>query len=717
VRKDAHVALSLVPVAAASNLQLIVGVLGVVVVAIGLINALISNRTATIGWRREMAIPAAGDWAAAPPVMLPARAHFVNREAEIEEAIKRVKGGEAVLAFEGVAGIGKSAAAVELAHRLQVDTTMGFDKCSFVWIDGRDGCPNLTDICRPLSLLTGDQALSIVPDGEKLDALRTHLATNRAVLVLDNLTLADDACSSALRDVVRGMPAGSTVIASVNRPGTLGGSRLPLRELDLDHVEELIEYEARRVGLDTDRDLDADFARRLRAVVGGNPALIQWFLNGWPLSSQSLEQRLDAVERGAGLEKLFGPVWEEQPDATRAVLAACAYLRGQAIEEQLVIACERPQQEVSTALDELIAAGLIVAVRVSRRPNQYACPEGFRRFVLAETEESHLAQVTARLAAHYIRRFGEQWEDAPGAIPHMGAVQVVLEELFAMGDHRNLRVLIAATLDIYFTLGLFDDRIAAGSLAYQSALRAGDHRAASLASAMVANTHAIRGELDEAREAHALGLVAAELSGEPGEVARQRRCGGFLAYRSGDPVRALESIDGAERLARTARDLNNVVDILGLETAAHLYMGSVADAANAAEACLRVCEEIGWKRGIAYPLRDLAEIAIHHGDSDKAKVLLDQARAASVEYADRRQLARVYLTDARMGLFAGDLSAARAAAREAEAQAAALGMPPEAEEARAVGRVATRARWLLPLRVYYRWRRPIRLTDAPVGGD
>ncbi|HEU4701229.1 MAG TPA: hypothetical protein VFS37_02015, partial [Conexibacter sp.] len=61
--------------------------------------------------------------------------------------------------------------------------------------------------------------------------------------------------------------------------------------------------------------------------------------------------------------------------------------------------------------------------------------------------------------------------------------------------------------------------------------------------------------------------------------------------------------------------------------------------------------------------------------------------------------------------------AAHAAAARATREATRLGLPAEAREARALARAAWRARALPPLALLYAWRRPLRLTDAPIGGD
>ncbi|HEX8205419.1 MAG TPA: hypothetical protein VF587_05115 [Solirubrobacteraceae bacterium] len=695
--------------------------IGALAALVALVNAIVSNRTAALSWRTALASAAASQLPAGPNVLLPSPTYFVNRDDALRTARTLIEEGEIVLGIEGAIGVGKSALATELAHRLRGSSDTAREPASlpqhsYLWIDCDNECPSLVAICRSLRDLTGDQILSAVAEDEKLDALRVHLAASKTVLVFDNLRLGNDSRSHALRALVRDLPAGSVAIASLNRPTGLPGARVHLDDLDVSHVQTIVSRAVRRWGLADAGEFDEAFAKRLRDLVGGNPRIVEWFLAALRDSGRSIDELFGAVARGEGLPEFYANVWDELSDEAQLVLGACSHLRRQAIQQQLAIACDLSDATVAGVLDELVRAGLVVTVRATGRPNLYTCSAGLQRFALSQTHETTLVAFIERLADHYIGHFGADWEDAPGAIPHMAAIQTVLEELCRTGDDARLQGLLRVTLDIYFTLGLFDDRIAAGHLAYTSAIDAGNYCAASLASAMIANTHAIRGEFDDARAALGHGLVAAEACGAPGEIARQKRCEAFLSYRSGDARDALRAIDGAEELARDAGDLNNVVDILDLRTAAHLYLGAVDEAERTATACLRVCEEIGWKRAVAYPLRYLAEIAIYRGQTTRATDLLDRARTVAATSEDRRQLARVTLTESRLYLLAGDTRAAARTAERAEAQALSLPLPPEAREARAIRRAARRG-VLPPVRWYYRRRRPTRLTAAPVAGD
>ena len=681
---------------------------------------MLNHRTATHGYRLATVTTTPALPVTPRSTVFPPRApSFVNRDEAMSTAIGRIESGERVVAIEGIPGVGKSAVVAELAYRLQSRASLRHDlsRHSFVWIDGRNACPSLSEVCREITLQTGDQSLSSVAEREKPAALRSHLARNDTVLLLDNIRTGDVPDTDPLRELVRVVPANAIVIASVNSPGALDGSRVILDELEPDHVLQLVQHETSRLSLSNPELFDGDFSTRLLGLVGGNPRMIEWFLRSLVRSPETLEERFAAVENGEGLRELFLPVWQTLSDDAQALLGACACLGGRAIIEQMVVACMLPGEVVAAALTEVMTVGFLTVARSSAGPDVYTCIYSVQRFAVTQTPRPTIAAFTARLATHYISFLARDPENAEAAAPHIDGIKAVLQQLFDEGKDTELQSLFIAVLDILFTLGLLDDRIATGTLAFESAVRAENHRAASLATDVLSSTHAARGEVDRGREALALGLLAAERSGDRGEDARQMRAAGVVSYKAGDAVQALAAIDGAEEIARDTGELEILVNVLGLRTVACWRLGQFADSRAAAERGLDVCREISWRRATAYPLRNLAEVALHDGDFPRAASLLQEARAVATDASDRRQLARICLTTARMRLLAGEPGPARTEAGRAMEQARALGLPPEREEAVALWKASGLARWLPPLRLYYVWRRPARLTGAPIGGD
>jgi hypothetical protein len=693
---------------------------------VGLATAIIHYRAARLSTRGgSVGLPVPLD-GALDPVRAPAvraslpspPSRFVNRQAELETAMARIRAGHAAVAIDGEWGVGKSTTARELVHRLRDDDRRDdgmpdLRNHTFLWVACDNRCPALSDICASLGKLTHDQLLSTAASDQKLDALRMHMSMHKTVLVLDNLRLSDDPDSDALRRLVAAVPDGSLVVASIDRPHELSASRVTLEDLDQPHVVELIRDQVDALDLQPAQDFDERLAARLRASVGGNPGQIEWFLRSFSLSHRSLEEHLAAVERGEASEDRVPALWSDLAPRARTVLAACALLEGNAIAAQLAVACDLTDEALSATLAELFAVGLTIPVHHTDRPSTYDCPRAIGNFALSHSDDATMDAFVDRLVAQLERHFADHPEDAPAATPYVGSLRPLMHRLAERGDDATVQMLLRRSLDILFTLGLFDHRIELGRIAYESAIATGNHEGASRATQVLSSTHAWRGELDRAREAVAWGLLAAERSGDPAERARQMRCAGLVHYRARDAAGALRAIDGADRLARESEDWECVVNVLGLRAAAARYVGDLERSRLAAAECLETCERMPWFRAIAYPLRDLAQIALHEGNLELAREQLERARSIATSCEDRRQLARIALAEARMRLFAGELDAARETASEAQSAAARLGLPPEATEAHAIYDAARRARVLPPLRLYYAWRRPLRLTAEP----
>jgi hypothetical protein len=651
----------------------------------------------------------------------PGPPRFFNREEEMGELIARVRTGEdSLLAIEGDHLVGKSAATTALVQSLLADPARGaFDpgKKRFVWLNAHDGCPSLAEICGFLSLETGEQALSAAPTGEKKQALRAHLARTGTVLILDNLRLTDNAESRELIELLEDLPDGALVIASVNRPGALVAPRVRLEDLDAVTVHELVADRVRRLDVDGIEQFDETFSQRLRASIGGNPGVIEWFLRGYRDSSEPLEQRLAAVKEGAELSELFEPTWSVLPDGSRRVLEACAYLHGEATAQQIAIACDRPMEEMSSAAEELRREGLLTPARRRDQPTVFTCAKAFERFVEAKTPNSRRTAFTERLADHYVGHFTDNPEDAGYGLTEVGALRVVREQLFENGDDARIQALFWVVLDILFTLGQFDELIDAADLSNRSGEQVQNFGGAALGALIKACTHAIRDERAEAIRSFAVGQVAAANSGLPGMVARAKRCRAFIHYRAREPRQALAEIEGVEQLARDGNDPSTIVDAFDLRTAANWHLRRFDACEAAAQGSLRAGAAIDWKRARAFPLRYLGELAIQRRQWHEARELLDEASEIARQFGDRRQLTRIDLTRARLGLLEGTLDSGETVARRAVAEATLLGLPPEQEEALALTVAIERARRSTLWRRYYRLRRPTRLSGAPVGGD
>lgn len=643
---------------------------------------------------------------------------FINRRPQLAEVSEKIRAGHPVIALEGDAGIGKSATTMELARLLrnpdagEVEMPDLGDH-TFLWISCEEGCPSPQEICTELFRLTGDQLLSTAPYSEKLEALRIHMSLRKTVLLMDDLRLTDNTSSEAIRRLLGKVPEGSHVIVSFSRHEDLRASRVTLPEMEPEHVAELIHNQAENLNLKLTGSLEETLVRRLQDVANGNPGVVDWVFQSFNRGRGSFADHLASVERGENLQEDFSSPWSALSPQGRSVLSVCAFLKGGAVVGQVATACALPEDEVCTALNELVDVGLVVPVHRTDRPTAFTCSQRVTRFALLKTPMEIRDEFTERLTARLKRHFAAYPEDALAATPYVESLLPVMTRLAEQGNERDLHALFRASLDILFTLGCFDERISLGLLTHESAVAAGNHSGACLAAEVLSSTYAARGEIGPALKALASGELAAERSGDPADDARQRRCAGLVSFRSKKARLALRQIRDADRIAREAGDLECVVNVLGVRAPAHRYLGEFDQAEVAARESLRVCEEMPWPRAVAYPLRELAEVSIHRGRFDEARERLGRAAEIASESGDRRQQARITLTCARLHLLEGSFKEARRQAERAQSEAVGLGLRPEAVEARAIYNAGGWAQSLPPLGLYYKRRRPRRLTGAP----
>ena len=205
--------------------------------------------------------------------------------------------------------------------------------------------------------------------------------------------------------------------------------------------------------------------------------------------------------------------------------------------------------------------------------------------------------------------------------------------------------------------------------------------------------------------------------GPQAETARRLRRRGYDLYRTGSVVEALTVTAGAEDMALAAGDLDNVIDILALRSAAQWHLGDLASCQATAERFLRHCQAAPSERATAHAIRVLGELTIMRRSYRDAWLLLAESRSIAMRHRDVRLLVRTTLSEARLHLFGGHLLRARRRAAGVRREAGRTGMRGEQAEAGAVARAALLGLLFPPLRYHHRRHPRTRLTAVPVGVD
>ena len=351
------------------------------------------------------------------PAQLPASvAGFTGRRRELAELDTRLDvdepGGAVVIsAVSGTAGIGKTALAVEWAHRAADRYPDGQLYANLRGFDPRRPPVEPSVVLR--GFLEGlGVATPRIPDD--LDAqsalLRSLLANRRVLLLLDNARDAEQ-----VRPLLPGSSRCLAIVTSRNRLGSLAaleGARLV--PLDLLGEAEARELLARRLGRDrveTDAAVDEiiDWCGGLPlalAVVAGRAAARPYL----PLASVVAElagaaSRLDAIrgeDDATDLRAVFLCSYNALSPGAAQVLRQIGVHPGPDLSAAAALSLSGLEPAAcAAALSELVA-GSLVSEPV---PGRYAVHDLLRAFALERLEAScdDVALVRQRLLDHYLR--------------------------------------------------------------------------------------------------------------------------------------------------------------------------------------------------------------------------------------------------------------------------------------------------------------------------
>ncbi|MBO7940370.1 AAA family ATPase, partial [Streptomyces sp. S9] len=175
-----------------------------------------------------------------PAQLPPSPAHFTGRDEPLrllEHTLTASDGAPAVVVISGMAGVGKTALALQLAHALKERFTSGQ-----LYLNLHGATPGMTPlpVCQALAALLRDLGTEPRHIPEHPDAaaalLRTLLAPTRTLLVLD-----DAATAAQIRPLLPGGPDCAVIVTSRSPLTALDGAhRLPLGPLTSEESARLL---------------------------------------------------------------------------------------------------------------------------------------------------------------------------------------------------------------------------------------------------------------------------------------------------------------------------------------------------------------------------------------------------------------------------------------------------------------------------------------------
>lgn len=304
---------------------------------------------------------------------------LVGRQREVEDLVRLIKlGREPVITITGEGGIGKTALALEVAYRLVDDPDCGLD--AILWTSLKHerltavGVRDIEGAARDLLTATRILGTALSDDftGTTED-LAAALQGINALIVIDNL---ETIGGSEFRTLYEQLP--TTVRFLVTSRSGIGEleRRYELGELGPADSLRLLNtlLQARRV----DRLLRVDGPARqaIVAKLRNSPLAIRWFVLAVEAGKDPVEALQDQREL---LEFCVRSVYDELSPDGKEVLGVLKVMDRPATPAEIVVLLERPEYEVSRAIQEVARGSLV------RRETRSVASELVTRIAFTDT--------------------------------------------------------------------------------------------------------------------------------------------------------------------------------------------------------------------------------------------------------------------------------------------------------------------------------------------
>jgi tetratricopeptide (TPR) repeat protein len=595
-----------------------------------------------------------------PRQLPPAPANFVGRGQVVQEVqwlLSRTGSGPRVVVLTGPGGIGKTALAVHVAHRVRDNYP---DGQLFVELGGTraEAVPTAEVLAQVLRAF----GLGRIPDSreERAALLRSVLGDKRALLILDD---AHD--EAQVQDLIPGNPGCAVLVTARQRQPMLAGAHHVPALLPLDREESLDLYQrvvrdagvrtpaaragaerlaaARIVELCAGLPLAVWVAAALRAEDGGPSAPeLAARLADQPLASLVFRDRSVARTIGAGIDRLdetartlfFGlgllPLPDIAPWTAAAVLDADPY----------------------EALRRLAARYLL-----------HPAGDGRYRF----------HELTRELAGLYAR------DDTAGASWRNAVVERVYRTLLTLVRHAHHAIyggdyeVVHGTTPLVDLPTRFRDPITRSSMTWYETerlnIRAAVRHCCELGLSEIAWDLAVsshefynrRGYLDDWAATHQVALAACREAGNVrGEAALLAVLGQPALVTARRPgVSGVDDLHRAARLFRQSDDVHGEAIAERTLGNALRHAGRFDEALDAFQAALKGYTAVGDAVGRWQALRYIGQLHLDLGRADRAVSLLREAEAAARDIGRPLPQAQTAYWLGRAHLETGDRAAAR----------------------------------------------------------
>ncbi|MDS4032016.1 MAG: tetratricopeptide repeat protein [Candidatus Contendobacter sp.] len=600
-----------------------------------------------------------------PHSTLPARRPFFGRTKDLEQIAKYLLPEDRSwgVVLDGPGGIGKTALALEAAHRAPAEH---FPLKLWVTAKSRelhpDGERSLRDhrvadyyaLLAELGQALGRDDISRAAPEERPNLVRHALANHRALLVLDNLETFGAEERRRVFELLGTLPVACRALVTSRRRvgGSFAAHALRLDKLEREAADELLAELGQRwspIARLTPAERD-----QLYAETGGNPLLLTWTAGQLGRTTGRCRTVAEAVERlqeahrlealnkekNDPLDFVFGDLAETFTAAETAVLAALVHFTQPAPIAWLLPLTGLSEKAAETALDGLRDRALLVEDDVAGTWLLPPLAARFLRRVRPEAVGASGERLAERAYALAVENGGLQYDRFPvleAAWPQLAAA---LPLLLAGGNARLQEMCNALSYFLNFT-GRWDDLLVLATEVEAKAGRTKDFISAGWWAYSAGSIHYLCGQAAEvmacAERAAVHWQVASAGANERASVLRLRGHGYLLAKDYPAALAAhREALDLWRSLWPRSRDvLIGLSDIMG-----PLYrLGRIDEAETHCREALAMAKALPDRECIAAFTGHLAELALDRQQWPDAESLAREALKLAEALGNKEMIA------------------------------------------------------------------------------
>lgn len=560
--------------------------------------------------------------------------------------------------IDGPGGIGKSALALEAAHRAPAERyplklwvtakTRALEFDGERKLEGRHPGDFTAILDAFARALDRDDLPRLTPE-DRPAALHKALAAHRALLVVDNLESLAPAERRRVLDWLNRLPQSCrALVTSRRRDDSLAGHALQVDKLDRAAADQLLTALGERQP--PVARLNADERERLYNETGGNPLLLTWIAAQLGRTTGRCRTLDDAVARlhdahhrahevgNDPLAYVFGDLVESfTPDETKALAALAHFTRPAPVVWLLPMTGLSPRA-AETALDGLRDRALLVEDEAAGTWRLPPLAAGYLRRARPEA----VGQAGTRLADEVYALVQENGRDHHDRFPVLDAawprVEAALQVLLT-GDNPRLQAVCSALRIFFDFTGRWDERLALCEAAEARAVAAGDPYSAGWRAFDVGWCHFLRGQaaplLAAAERAADHWRAAGDPARERAMAIRLRALGRQLA---GEHAAALAAYEEVLALHRARDPVSDDVAVALHDVGIILRrLGRYDEAEAHYQEALTLARRLDDAGGVATYTNNLAELAVARGRPAEAEALAQKALTLA-EPLGRREL-------------------------------------------------------------------------------